>query len=149
MLEKDNRIKSVDILKIENYTANTFQDNVTTEEPFLLNVENVNTFKLLSSPRDLNNLAVGYLFSENIIENYSDIISIKINEKIIFVQIKNPESALIKFNTKKNFNYSESDIIKNITKFKHISVLLEPYFFLPSPDDVRKLQCCKLYLIQN
>ncbi|HZX21436.1 MAG TPA: formate dehydrogenase accessory sulfurtransferase FdhD [Clostridia bacterium] len=89
-------IKKYNILKIDGENKNTVEDIVVLEYPFTIFVNGKEIITLLCSPKSLKYLAVGFLYSEGFIENYSAIGDIQIDEE--------KGRACIKLNAEKIFN---------------------------------------------
>jgi len=69
-------------------------DKVVIEQPITIIVKDVGLFTLLCTPTDIEALAIGFLFSEGIINAYDEIIELSTqteNEIIVAVEVENPQ----------------------------------------------------------
>lgn len=95
--------KVIDCYRIEHSSVSdkVTKDNVVDEKPFTIQIDQVGSFTLLATPRDLQELAVGFLFTEGVIESFSDILKIsvdKLDQSIISFSVKNPHRVKSKRN---------------------------------------------------
>lgn len=66
-------MKKIEILKF-NYTQNNVAEELLAEEiKFTVNIKNIKILKLISSPEAIEELIIGNLLSQGIINNYIDI----------------------------------------------------------------------------
>lgn len=72
--------KNIDILRIKADKISEEQDIVIVEYPFTIFINDKELITLLCSPKSLDFLALGFLFSEGLISSYSDVNRIKIDE---------------------------------------------------------------------
>ncbi|HHV39435.1 MAG TPA: formate dehydrogenase accessory sulfurtransferase FdhD [Tepidimicrobium sp.] len=74
-------MKNVDIIRIRGDRTIEEKDMVIVEYPFTIFVNDEELITLLCSPSSLKYLAIGFIFSEGLIDSYSDIGDIRIDEK--------------------------------------------------------------------
>lgn len=72
--------KKYNILKINGENKNMVEDIVVLEYPFTIFIDDEEIITLLCSPKSLKYLAIGFLYSEGFIEDYSVIDNIRIDE---------------------------------------------------------------------
>ncbi|HZJ76923.1 MAG TPA: formate dehydrogenase accessory sulfurtransferase FdhD [Oscillospiraceae bacterium] len=73
--------KKYDILRIDGENKNIVEDITVLEYPFTIFVDDEEIITLLCSPESLEYLAIGFLYSEGFIKNYSEIDNIGIDKK--------------------------------------------------------------------
>lgn len=88
--------KHVEILKIRDQSKQLIQDEIIIEHPFTIFLNEEELVTILCTPEFLKELAVGFLFSENYIENLDEIQRMEIGEesKTIYVSIKEKNKKL-------------------------------------------------------
>lgn len=85
-------VKKYKIEKIEKYKDLSLMDEVIVEYPLEIYV-NGEKFKRLSlTPIEIENLVIGHLYSENLINSISDIKNLKIEENKVYVDLKKEKS---------------------------------------------------------
>ena len=72
--------KKYNILKIDGENKNTVEDMVVLEYPFTIFIDDKEIVTLLCSPKSLEYLAIGFLYSEGFIKDYSEVDDIRIDE---------------------------------------------------------------------
>lgn len=88
--------KSYNILRINKDSVKDEEDLIILEYPFTIFIDDEEIITLLCSPKSLEYLAIGFLYSEGFIESYSAIKNIQIDE--------DKGSAYINLNIRKTFN---------------------------------------------
>lgn len=88
--------KSYNILRINKDSVKNEEDLIILEYPFTIFIDDEEIITLLCSPKSLEYLAIGFLYSEGFIESYSAIKNIQIDE--------DKGSAYINLNIRKTFN---------------------------------------------
>jgi FdhD protein len=76
-------------------------DLVIEEKLFTIQIAQIGSFTLLCTPTNLKELALGFIFSEGIIDSIDDVLTIdesRLNELLISLQVKNPEKVISKRN---------------------------------------------------
>ena len=88
--------KYVEILKLRGQSKQLIQDEIIIEHPFTIFLNEEELVTILCTPEFLKELAVGFLFSENYIENLDEIQRIEVIEgsKTIYVSIKEKKREL-------------------------------------------------------
>lgn len=89
-------------LQIHRITATTEQivtevltDAIIVEKTFVLQINNAIELKILCTPCDIEELVIGLLFSENIINNAQDIVKLDFQEDFIKVCVKQSNHELL------------------------------------------------------
>lgn len=88
--------KNYNILRINKDYKNNEEDLIILEYPFTIFIDDEEIITLLCSPKSLKYLALGFLYSEGFIEDYSAIKNIKIDEE--------QGRAYVELNVRKTFN---------------------------------------------
>ena len=68
-----NETEEIPVLRLTEKSGSHLDDTVARETPVTIVFNNQEMVTLLSSPKDLNYLAVGFLFSEGLVKNKEDI----------------------------------------------------------------------------
>ena len=92
-------IKKYNILKIDGKNKAIVEDIVIIEYPLTIFINNEEIVTLLCSPKSLKYLAIGFLYSEGFIRDYSEIDDIRIDEELgrvyVGLEVKNvPDKQL-------------------------------------------------------
>lgn len=99
MNKKHNIIKQLHIHRItattEQIVTEVLTDSVIVEKIFILQINNSIELKVLCTPCDIEELVIGLLFSENIINNVQDIINIEFQGDFIKVCVKQSNHELL------------------------------------------------------
>ncbi|NLJ79350.1 MAG: formate dehydrogenase accessory sulfurtransferase FdhD [Tissierellia bacterium] len=74
-------IRTMDITRIKGEKITEEEDMVIVEYPFTIFINDEELITLLCSPSSLKYLAVGFIFSEGLINSYADITGIKLDEE--------------------------------------------------------------------
>jgi FdhD protein len=90
-----DEVKKVSALLITTEEKQKVQEVVTTEFSLTITLNNREIVTLLCTPRDLEWLAVGYLFSEGLIQSKSDITKITLDESNCAVRIETKDSRVV------------------------------------------------------
>jgi len=77
----ESEIEKVSILKLTEESRNNIDDVVVREYPLTIILNNEELVTLLCSPKDLDYLAVGFLFSEGLLENKDEIRKITVYDQ--------------------------------------------------------------------
>jgi FdhD protein len=77
----ESEIEKVSILKLTEESRNNTDDVVVREYPLTIILNNEELVTLLCSPKDLDYLAVGFLFSEGLLENKDEIKKITVDDQ--------------------------------------------------------------------
>lgn len=88
--------KNYNILRINRENVNSEEDLIILEYPFTIFIDDEEIITLLCSPRSLEYLAIGFLYSEGFIDGYSSIENIQIDEE--------KGRAYLKLKVRKTFN---------------------------------------------
>lgn len=142
-------VKKYKIEKIEKYKDLSLMDEVIVEYPLEIYV-NGEKFKRLSlTPIEIENLVIGHLYSENLINSINDIKNLKIEENKVYVDLDKEKSqkkiSEIKNQTidrEKLFEFSkrfqnESEIFKR-TGGAHSCALVKNYQIVKFEEDVSR-----------
>jgi len=80
------------VIKIKDSNIEEVNDVVTREVPFTLTIDDKELVTLACSPHNLEDLAIGFLFTSGLIQSVSDIKKVTIDEKQwnVFVEFDNP-----------------------------------------------------------
>jgi FdhD protein len=83
-------VENISIVKVSNTEHRQVDDVIAKEAPLTIFVNDTELVTLLCSPENLNDLAVGFLFSEGVISSMDDIARISVNESkgIVWVTLK-------------------------------------------------------------
>lgn len=90
----------VNVWDLENTSAKR-EDHVICEELLTIQIDNVGSFTFLCTPSDIEELALGFAFTEGLIDTRNDVISISKstnNGTFISLAIRNPERVKTKRN---------------------------------------------------
>ncbi|MFH0768101.1 MAG: formate dehydrogenase accessory sulfurtransferase FdhD [Chloroflexota bacterium] len=83
-----NEVKTIPILRVTGEDRSKIEDIVAREFPLTIILNNQELVTLLCSPKDLNYLAVGFLFSEALISNKDEIKKITADEQRGVVRVE-------------------------------------------------------------
>ncbi|MDD7766320.1 MULTISPECIES: formate dehydrogenase accessory sulfurtransferase FdhD [Anaerococcus] len=144
-----NSVKKYQIEKIEKDKDLNLMDEVIVEYPIEIYVNGEKFKRLTLTPIEIENLVIGHLYSENLINSISDIKNLKIEENRVFVDLKKEKSEKkpreIKnqtINRNKLFEFSkkfqnESEIFKR-TGGAHSCALVKNYQIIKFEEDVSR-----------
>ena len=89
--------QSVTSVKIDrimsDHNPETTMDSVVSEQAVTVMIDQVGSFTIMATPSNMEQLAVGFLFSEGVINKFQDCLAITRNEKlsnVVGVQVQNP-----------------------------------------------------------
>ncbi|MHC5185530.1 MAG: formate dehydrogenase accessory sulfurtransferase FdhD, partial [Planctomycetota bacterium] len=71
----------------------TTNDSVVTEKVVTVMVDKVGSFTIMATPLDVEALAVGFIYSEGIINSFQDCLAVSRNEKlpnVVGIKVQNP-----------------------------------------------------------
>ena len=80
--------EKVDAIKFKNGKKEEVKEQIVCDETITLTINNTITRNFSGISESLKEFAIGYLFGENMVKSYEDIIKIDINENMINVKIK-------------------------------------------------------------
>jgi formate dehydrogenase accessory protein FdhD len=106
-------MQDISLLNIADTTTKNLHDKVIVETPFIITIASVTTLSILCTPTNINEMVAGTLFTQNIIADKNDIITINVRENTIFVEVKNPEQSL---KNHKIFVNNQTEILQKISK---------------------------------
>ena len=144
-----NLVKKYQIEKIEKDVDLNLMDQVIVEYPLEIYVNGEKFKRLTLTPVEIENLVIGHLYSENLINSISDIKEIKIEDNKAYVDLDKEKSKKkirdIKNQTidrKKLFDFSkkfqnESEIFKR-TGGAHSCALVKNYQIIKFEEDVSR-----------
>lgn len=144
-----NSVKNYQIEKIEKDKDLSLMDEVVVEYPIEIYVNREKFTRLSLTPVEIENLVIGHLYSENLINSISDIKNFKIEENKVYVDLKKEKSKKktrkIKNQTidrEKLFEFSkrfqnESEIFKR-TGGAHSCALVKNYEIIKFEEDVSR-----------
>lgn len=100
------------LIKVNNLETTNYEDMIVVETPLYLVVNGKYENTFLCSPFKFKELAVGYLYSKNLIDCREDILKLEIdyNKNIVYIDIK--ESKFKKGNSDDIFYLNDYDFIK-------------------------------------
>lgn len=122
--------------KIKKYNIDTWseiEDYVVVETPLNIQINNSSFITLMCTPDKMEELALGFLFCERVIKDYSEVKSIKINNATINIELD-----------KKVMNYKFSDRVLSSGCGKgsiHISMINEKL--------LNRIQCNKTFEVEK
>ncbi len=87
----DNEVARVPLLRLVDGEGNNIEDIVAREFPLTIILNNQELVTLLCSPKDLNYLAIGFLFSEGLLKNKDEIKKITVDDRRGVVRVETPE----------------------------------------------------------
>lgn len=98
-----NYTKEYDILRINKDYKNEEKDIVVVESPFTIFIDEKEIITLLCTPKSLEELSIGFIISEGLIDSIDDVEKIKIDEKssIAYIDLKRKNSFAEKFQGKR------------------------------------------------
>ena len=144
-----NSVKKYQIEKIEKDVDLNFMDEVIVEYPLEIYVNGEKFKRLTLTPVEIENLVIGHLYSENLINSINDIKNFKIKENKVYLDLNVEKSQKkireIKNQTidrKKLFDFSkkfqnESEIFKR-TGGAHSCALVKNYQIIKFEEDVSR-----------
>lgn len=144
-----NSVKKYQIEKIEKDKDLNLMDEVIVEYPIEIYVKGEKFTRLTLTPIEIENLVLGHLYSENLINSISDIKNFKIKENKVYVDLDKEKSkkkiSEIKNQTidrEKLFEFSkrfqnESEIFKR-TGGAHSCALVKNYQIVKFEEDVSR-----------
>ncbi len=93
----DSEIEKISILRVTEQGRSETEDVVVREFPLTIILNNEELVTLLCSPKDLNYLAIGFLFSEGLLESKEEIKKITVDDQRGVVRVEtNKDKALAK-----------------------------------------------------
>lgn len=142
-------VKKYQIEKIEKDKDLNLMDEVIVEYPLEIHVNGEKFTRLTCTPVEIENLVIGHLYSENLINSINDINNLKIKENKVYLDL-NVEKSQKKIreiknqtiNRKKLFDFSkkfqnESEIFKR-TGGAHSCALVKNYQIIKFEEDVSR-----------
>jgi FdhD protein len=87
----ENKVARVPVLRVTEDGRENIEDVVAREFALTIILNNQELVTLLCSPQDLNHLAIGFLFSESLLENRDQIRKVVIDDKRGVVRVETPE----------------------------------------------------------
>lgn len=87
----DNEIERISILRFSRESRENLEDVVTREFPLTIIFNNEELVTLLCTPKDLNYLAIGFLFSEGLLVNKEEIKSVILDDRRGVVRVETNE----------------------------------------------------------
>jgi FdhD protein len=95
-------ISLVDMLHINSTgTSEKLNDYVVREQYVTIMADKIGSFAIMCTPYDLEALAIGFIYSEGMIDSIDDIVSISLIQEqapIVLVQLENPSKAVVQRN---------------------------------------------------
>ncbi|MFH1382891.1 MAG: formate dehydrogenase accessory sulfurtransferase FdhD [Chloroflexota bacterium] len=91
----DNEVEKVAVSRFIEATRSTIEDVVAREVPFTIILNNQELVTLLCSPKDLNFLAAGFLFSEGLLENKDEIKRIAVDTQRGIARVETTEDRAL------------------------------------------------------
>ncbi len=83
----DNEITKVPVVKLTGEGSYDYEDNVAVESPLTIVLNNQELVTLLCSPANLKQLAVGFLFSEGLLQTREELRSVIVDEQRGIVRV--------------------------------------------------------------
>lgn len=95
--------KTIEISKVIGDSITKENDTVVIEYPLTIYLNRERIITILCSPKDLKELAIGFLFSEGFLQDINDIISLEVQKEkgTLFVEAKNIKSLEKKLSEKR------------------------------------------------
>ncbi|MCK4752594.1 MAG: formate dehydrogenase accessory sulfurtransferase FdhD [Planctomycetes bacterium] len=97
--------QAIHVAKISRLTCDAppenVSDNIVVEKPVTIMIDKVGSFTIMCTPSDIEALAVGFVYSEGIIDSIDDIVAVSMKEQlpdIVGIQVHNPTQITIKRN---------------------------------------------------
>ncbi|MFC1957983.1 formate dehydrogenase accessory sulfurtransferase FdhD [Chloroflexota bacterium] len=87
----ENKIENIPILRLTEESKSNIDDAVAREFPLTILLNNQELVTLLCSPKDLNYLAIGFLFSEGLLSNKDEIKKITVDDQRGMVRVETKE----------------------------------------------------------
>jgi FdhD protein len=93
---------SVNISRITSkYSQNKISDHVIVEQAVTIMVDKVGSFTIMCTPLDIEALAVGFVYSEGMIDSIDDVVSVSTKEglpNVVGIQVEDPSRVAINRN---------------------------------------------------
>jgi FdhD protein len=93
---------SVNISRITSkYSQNKISDHVVVEQAVTIMVDKVGSFTIMCTPLDIEALAVGFVYSEGMIDSIDDVVSVSTKEglpNVVGIQVEDPSRVAINRN---------------------------------------------------
>ena len=89
----DNEVERFPILRLTEESERNIEDVFAREFPLTIILSNRELVTLLCSPKDLEYLAIGFLFSEGLLGNKDEIKKITVDEKRGIVRVETKEGV--------------------------------------------------------
>jgi FdhD protein len=93
---------SVNISRITSkYSQNKISDHVVAEQAVTIMVDKVGSFTIMCTPLDIEALAVGFVYSEGMIDSIDDVVSVSTKEglpNVVGIQVEDPSRVAINRN---------------------------------------------------
>jgi len=91
----ESEIERIPILRLTEESRNNIEDVVAREFPLTIIINNEELVTLLCSPKDLKYLAIGFLFSEGLLENKDEIKKILVDDQRGVVRVETYEDKAL------------------------------------------------------
>lgn len=90
----ESEIERIPILRLTEESRSNLEDMIARESPLTIILNNEELVTLLCSPKDLNYLAIGFLFSEGLLESKDEIKKIIVDDQrgVVRVESKNDQA---------------------------------------------------------
>jgi FdhD protein len=137
--------KSREIIRFNNGNIVRLQDKIVTEYPVTIKINGEEFATMVSSPEYIEDLAIGFLASEGVIQSYEDITDIWFEEKAGFVHMKvnNKNEFFQRFHSKRyitsccgksrqGFYFMNDAKTAKVMKETHVTLTFEDCFRLMS-----------------
>ncbi len=89
--EMQNEIEKIPVLRLGEEGRSNIEDIVAREFPLTIILNNQELVTLLCSPKDLNYLAIGFLFSEGLLRNKDEIKRVIVDDQMGIVRVETKE----------------------------------------------------------
>ncbi|MHC4266414.1 MAG: formate dehydrogenase accessory sulfurtransferase FdhD, partial [Planctomycetota bacterium] len=90
----EQSVVSVNISRITSeYSQNKISDHVVVEQAVTIMVDKVGSFTIMCTPLDIEALAIGFVYSEGMIDSIDDVVSVSTKEglpNVVGIQVKDP-----------------------------------------------------------
>ena len=100
--ESNEAITSADILRIlPKGRIEKLTDYVVVEQPVTIMIDKVGSFTVMATPSDIEALAVGFVYSEGLIESIDDVVSVSTKPQlpnVVGIQVNDPTHIAIQRN---------------------------------------------------
>ena len=101
----DDLRRAIHIARISRLTceapAENVPDEVVIEQPITIMIDKVGSFTIMCTPSDIEALAVGFVYSEGIIDSFEDVVAISTKPQlpnVVGIQVEDPSKVAIKRN---------------------------------------------------